>query len=336
MIQNNISRPDFGKSFDAVQEYFKVVNFDDINDIFVDLFTFKKTLKQRIHSYQKYKSKIDELQKVFKKIVIERNKAVQKLGYRDYFDFRTKADGVSIENLNYFERNIEKIVKTIFNSFPKKVLSEIKWTEYNIPYPDASFNYVKAKTTHKKIIGSMAKLYPILQRNLKRVIINISDKHLYSSCLYFKKGGNITINTKRLVGINESLVFVHELGHAIDYLECEEKGVDHFKLTHYRIEERAIQVEREFAKKFLPIKLRHHLETNILKLISQALFEKEIYTNTKEDFSLLFATAVNQCYPPSHQRKNPFYVLNDKLILKPLNSLPSSIIYSKLILNKIN
>src|SRR3989337_371464 len=181
MSKNQTSHPSFRLSTNLIQKYYKIADFDEIKNIFVELFTFSKTLTQRRYTFRKYKDKINKLQKMFQMIVIEKNRAVQKVGCRDYFDYMIDVFGIPNYDYRFFENNVEKIIQNIFIHFPRSVVSSIKWTKYNIPYPDASLNYLKAKSTYKKIIRSVSELYPTLKRNTERIVVDESKEHLSSS-----------------------------------------------------------------------------------------------------------------------------------------------------------
>ena len=138
---------------------------------------------------------------------------------------------------------------------------------------------------------------------------------------------------KEIDDLDKSLLFVHELGHALDFLECIEKELSHRYLSAYLEEYSAEKFIHEFIKKEIPDKVQRPIKYNWLSKLVYTLFEIDIFTNDQQDFEEAYARAVSRCYPLAHQKINPLFVFNERLITGPLGMLRSNLInvelYSK-------
>jgi len=320
-----------------LEEYYDIARPKVINAIKIEIFHPKKNLKERQGAYEDYKKVILKLKPIFKRLVIERNATFKKKDCTNFVDFKLKADGVPEEKLKWFLSNTDKVIKNINQKLPlPKNLPHWYWSEFNIPDSLSFF-----RKTHKYIIPD--DVYRLGQEafpNIKEIIprIKIEKKTGFNPiAIFIKETKSVIIKVPTKASLYNALTFIHELGHAIEFIKLADGRVDPLSRSRYWHEKQAYKFKFEFEELALPEKVKDASRGEVLRVFLAAFFEWAIHTNPDQDFDEAYAKAINRCYPGrANQKKNPFYVLENGYIFRPGSSVMPSITETELLLSNLS
>jgi len=305
-------------------EYFNLLPPEDFEAKFRLLHRTKLSLEQRKKNYKKLRPLINQLKKIFKKRVAENNKKANFLGYPNYLEYILISNAIPKKDFNLFLKNIDRFVALVHKDFPAtELVKKVKeWTTLNIPFPDGNFVFSRKFKFSGEIINLISKYDPRMSKNKNRIEIKSKNDDFYSSTSYISGEDIVTIRLdKNLIAPYKTLTFVHELGHALDYLDCADKKIVPHALPKYLQEYSAIEFTYNFIKKEISERRQKLIRYNLLSTLACTLFEIDVFTNDKQDFDKAYAGAINRCYPVARQTKNPLYVFNKRFILQPLGML---------------
>jgi len=319
----------------VLEKYFNIANLPELKRIRFEIFNPQKNLSERKEAFGKHKKTILNLKPLFKQLVIERNKAAQNEGYKNCFEFFIDRDGVPKEKFKLFLENADKIIKNINQRLPPPPKdSHWFWSEFNIP-DFLSLASVPKFSLPNDIFKTIKQMNPKFKKVIPKIKFVWEIKDFNPTTRYDKKKKNIIIEASIKPTIYNALTLVHELGHALSYFECLEKGIEPPAKSRYWEEKQAYKTVFEFEEYALPEKVKNASRGLILGDFLTAFFEYEIYTNPDQDFDKLYAQVHNRCRPQSKQNKNPFYVLENNLVLSPCSVVTASVAEVELLLEKL-
>lgn len=307
-------------------KYYEKCDRDCVENIRNEIFDRRNNLSKRKILYRKYSSVIDRLQKIFQKIVVERNNIAQEEGFPDYFCYMNNWTGLSSRNFIVFEKSYLKISKKISSFFLAAQPPDWHKTIFN-NLDLSAFFYDKSVDIPKDVFLAFRE-YGLSKNHTNRILLLKRDYRYYKT-EYDRKSKLVRIYYDKDGGIDSAVLFAHELGHAITYLNLIDRNKDPDEKKWIWHELRAIKAELNYEKS-LPELAQKAVRDRVLYHFVKTLFEKSIYTNSDQDFSEIYAWAHNQVYP-GKQVSNPFYVLDTSYIEDPCYSSLYSVIYSKLL-----
>jgi len=307
-----------------IREYFRLLPPESSSYMFRLVHSRNFSLKEREKNYKNLKLLIGQLEKNFKKRVVENNKNANFLGYPNYLEYILTSDIIPKESFSLFLKNIDRFVALVHKDFPSTELVKKvkKWTMLNIPFPDGNFAFSNKFKLPGEVVNLISKYDPRMSKNKNRIEIKFSNDGFYSGANYVGNKDIVIIRLdKNLIDPYKTLTLVHELGHALDFLDCADKRIIPHTLPKYLQEYSAIEFTHSFIKREISKRRQKLIKYNLLSTLACTLFEIDIFTNDQQDFGKAYARAINRCYPMASQTKNPLYVFNKRFILRPLGML---------------
>lgn len=316
-----------------LEKYYNIAPSETIDAIKIEIFHPKKSLKERKKAYKQFESVILALKPVFKEIVYERNRIFRENGDKNYFDFMTRRNGIPPEKLVLFFERVDEVIKDINQNLPlSNNVPKWYWSKFNIP--DLLYFFHE---THKYIIPDdvyrLAKgVFPEVEKIIPRIEIG-PITGFYPFAKFIKETKSVFIKVPSTLSIYKALSFVHELGHALSFIELADRGIDPLsKRSRYWHEKEANKFKFQFEEKCLPKEVKNASRGEVLKQFSDTFFEYEIYNNPDQDFDKAYAKAINRCYPGrANQKENPSYVVESILMNRPCDST-ASVVCTELLL----
>lgn len=299
---------------------------------------FNAPFPKRQKIWQEFDLPLAEIEKNFKKVVLIRKKEVKRMGYSSFINNPLEKYKIPQKSYNQFIENIDQLIKNLNQQLPKiKNLPPWFYSEFNLPcficqLPSFPFRSLE------EVFNFVAKEHPLLKKFQKKIKIKIGGKNTFT--LYEKKRDIIKINLEKGVNIrHQAILLIHELGHAVSFLEYLGQGRDLlFVGGKYGAEKEAIKVETNLLKKASYQLYRASLGEVLLFPFRNTLFEIKLYQNPNQDLSKLYARSFNRCFLEAKQKKNPLYLLEEHFIISPFSHLPHAIaryhVLSKEIKNK--
>ena len=330
----------FKKAGKVLEEYFNIADLDDLRGMALDILWREIPLSSRKKAFAKYRKTILTLKPLFKQYVIELNKVAKKDGYKNRIEYANHINGIPQEKFELFLEKADHVIKILNQKFPEPPAewADWYWSKYNTPDPPCL-------ATKKKYVvpDDIVEMIKMIKKKAPKVVallpkIEIQKrKDFYSSARYDKKKKKVIISVPiRKTSLCGALSFIHEISHAVVYLDCVGKGADPVSKGKYWNEREAYAVESNLIKKLFPKKIREAWLAGFLESFVSTLFQYEIYNHPDRNFDRVFARANNRCYLKANQRENPFYVLNTHLINRSgCSAMPAVAIAELLLEGKI-
>lgn len=324
-INNSYLQDDYIKS---LSEYFSILPLNEIYKLHKKLFgiiSFQK--RKKLH--RKYKPMLNKLEKSFEKIVLARNKLANKKGYSNFIEFNKQNNGIPEEKYQLFIAKIDRIIAYYNRQLPKvKKLPKWFYSRYNLPCLFCQMSFLSLPVPNK-IIKLIEKLYPQVKPFSRKIKIIYGE---VGRVRYIKEKDAFQIIIRKDVNsYHQTIDLIHELGHVIDYLDNFTKEKDPFLKGKYLAETKAFEVLFTVLQNVSQEAFKAYL-MEVLLTIQKALFEIEVYTRLNQDCAKTNARLFNRCFPNSRQRKNPFYLIDEQIINKPLSSLAYAIAATEVLL----
>lgn len=227
-----------------------------------------------------------------------------------------------------FKENKEKIIKQ-YNLLLPKIGKLPSWfySEFNLPcficqlsgFPFKSINQVK---------DLLFKKYHSLAAFRYKIRITKGEP---SFIKYNKTEDSFVITIDKYSNPrHQIMILIHEMSHIINYLKDFQNGVSYLEQGRYAQEKRAVETEYSILKDVSEDLFRASLG-KVLIAFWTTFFEMELYENPNQDIGKLYANTFNQCFIEAKQKRNPFFVLNEKIITQPFFNLPYVVAYSKIL-----
>jgi hypothetical protein len=330
------------KGFKYSDDYLQILSLEEFTDKYRMVHLTKLSLEERKENYRKLTPLIVKLRPIFKKRVVEFNKFARKVGYANQLDHYSAINSIPRHEFEDFLKSIDRFVSLVHSGFPATELAKKTkdWSMFSIPAPQGRLNLRNKFGVPDEIIKLVSKYDPRVKKYKDRIQIDYEkepkDGLSRSSAQYDAEKDIAIINLlqRGWDELEESLTFVHELGHSLDYLECIENKIIPFNLPKYIEEYSAIEFTHKFINKEISKKEQKLIRYNQLYSLSSTLFEIDILTNDKQDFDKAYARAINRCYPKAKQTSNPLYLFENNFITRPLMGLIYNIIKVELYLKE--
>ncbi len=317
-------------------EYLSLLPPKDSGIKFMSLHSTKLSLEQRRKNYKNLKPLINQLTEIFKKRVVESNKNAKFLGYPNRLEYILVSDIIPKKKFESFLKDVDRFVSLVHKDFPATELAKkVKdWSVLNIPFPRGNFEFSNNFELPDEVLNLISRYDPRVAKYKNRIEIKFSDG-INSGTRYIIDKDTVEMRVgKNLIDPHKTLAFVHELGHALDFLDCEDKKIISFTLPKYLKEYSAIEFTYNFIKKEISERHQKLIRYNLLHTLACTLFEIDIFTNDQQDFDKAYAKAINRCYPIANQTRNPLYVFNSRFVFSPLGMLIYNMVNMELYLKE--
>ncbi len=339
LLQNSISKKiqkispssDFKNNNDfssTVIEYFSTLSIDEMNYLrreIISIFPYSK----RVKTAEKNKSLFQRLEKSFIKLALARNKLAIDQKYGNYVDLIVKYDKIPKTSYKNFIKKIDLVVGFINKKLPEAgYFPNWFYSSLNIPcficqmpFPDLN---------RQRIIKLMEEKYPILKKFKNKISISFGDN---TQTAYHKETDTFKITLLKDTNKRHQIInLIHEFGHVIYLLENFENNRNPLELGRYKAEKFAVGTELEVLKKYLLAVFDSELG-DILLMFWRILFEIHVYENPRKSSPKLYSQLFNCCFLEAHQSNNWFYLLDERIVVKPLSSLSQTIAFFEVLLN---
>lgn len=281
--------------------------------------------EERKDMWEKLDLPIGEIENKFSEMIKERNENNKRKGYTSTINFYIKANKISLPDYEQFLTSIDKVVLFCNKLLPTNLkLSKWFYSEFN-NYPCficklKSFPFKSLDDVFEK----MAKEHKILAMYKNKIVVKEKD-FLYSETSYLKENDEfeITINKNQNIR-HRCLDLIHELGHVINNVRNFQKDRIPAEIGRYTNEKEAYKLELNFFKKTSK-ELYQTSFTQVLSNLVRVLFEMEFYTNPNQKPSKLFAKIFNKCFKNAKQKRNPLYLIEERVIFQPFHSFPHAV-----------
>jgi len=319
----------FKKTAEILEEYFNIIYPEDLDKTKQLLLSTQMDISDRILSHKENEKLVSKLKPIFRALVIERNNIAKNEGFDNYVDFIFHQDGIPQKSMRSFLKTAKKAVSKINKnlSIPPDV-PDWYWSKFNIPcylqFVEHNNNFVLPKDAYKILLHKKPRFKKLISK------IEIANQEgFFPKAVFDSKNKTAIIEIdKNNTDIHNLLEFIHEVGHAVSFLELSQKGIDPKTKPRYWNEEQAIQTVLKFEKS-LPIKIKNACIGEFLGDFAAAFFEYGIYNNPNQDFDRAYAKSINRVFLMCKQKENPYYVLEKEFILKPCTSFATCIAICK-------
>jgi len=322
------------------KEYLRLLPAKDSSNVFRLVHSTKFSLEERRKNYEKLKPLISQLEELFRLKVQEMNKSSQLLGYNNYLEDFLALNNIPKKKIQTFLENVDYFISLVHKDYPSTEIIKKgwDWSPVSIPVPMAVFMLPNKFKLPEEIINLISAYDPRLSKNINRIQIEFKeDKGLLISGTEYISDKNMAVIRipKRLVEHLKVLALVHELGRALDVLDCIDNKITPFS-PKYIQEYSAIEFTHTFIKREMSEKDQKYIKYNLLSILANTLFEIDIFANDQQSFSRAYARAINRCYPMAEQTENPLYIFESRLIFRPLDRLIYCMVNIELYLKEAN
>jgi len=285
---------------------------------------FNAPLSQRQKNWQNFNLPLTKIKNLFKRLILSRNKEARKIGYPSLTDQLLEKNKISKNTYLLFVKNIDGLIKSLNQELPKTKIPSMFYSPFNLPCFICQL-YSFPFQSLQEVFEFVAKEYPVIKKFRQKIKIKTKDK--YAFCFYEKEKDVININIEKKVNIrHQSILLIHELSHAISFLNYLGRGKDLlFIKGKYGAEKEAIKIEMKLLKKISDQLYRARLGEILLFYFLPTLFEIEVYKKPNQDLSKLYAQTFNRCFLKAKQRTNSLYLLNQEFIARPFAFFPHAI-----------
>ena len=313
-------------SFKASAEYFSLIPHESHGIFRKKLFDTK--LQNRKKVWRGFNLPMKEVEKRFKKMTIERNKFAQKKGYSSYLFMFLDLYKIPQSDYKNLIKNTDKVINYCNQQLPKtESLPDWFYSEFNLPCFICRLPQFPFKTLDE-VFDFVAGEYPTLKNSRHKIDITLSKT---SEMIYKKETGIFKITLDKNSNFRHQAVdLIHELSHVISNLKNLTKGDDPLEKGAYLREKEATEIEFRLLERVNP-KLYQAIFGEILLILRRVLFEIELYKNPDQNLSRLYAKTFNQCFKGAKQKDSPLWVLDERIVLRPLLSLPHAVAYAKIL-----
>jgi hypothetical protein len=279
-----------------------------------------ESLTQRKKLFRQYQPILAKSKTPFRELVQWRNLFAQKKGYPNYISYIRQLYLYQIPDKEYehFVKNVDRIIEYCYSQLPKvENLPNWFYSRYNQPCLLCLIPFPRELNT-EKVLDIVVGLYPQLKAFLPKIRIVYADR---TYTRYLKERDLFKVSIRKNVNQrHKTISLVHELGHVIEFIDSFTNNIDVLGKGKYMAEKAALAISFRVLKTIEPQILQAYY-MNLLQAIHCSLFELAIYTEPTQDYDGLYAQLFRKCFPCSSQRRNPLYLLDEKIVVQPLTSL---------------
>lgn len=258
----------------------------------------------------------------------ERNEFAKNKGYKNRVEMSLSQDKIPISDYKVFVERANELINfcndqlSIDTSLPKWFYSRFNLPCFMCRVSSIPFN------TQNEVLSFVMKHYEILAEFKRNIKIQPGR---YSKMSYKKDTDSFEITIDENGNIRHQLMdLIHELAHVVVYLREFKKGASPYERGVYKGEKEATKIEYKLLKKISPGIYKAKFGDALLNFWNE-LFELELYKNSVQDLSLLYAKKFNRCFLHAKQKENPTYLLDKNIVHKPLFTLRHAIAHAVVI-----
>ena len=285
--------------------------------------------EKRKNVWENFNLPIDQIERRFIAVADERNRSCKQIGFSSYIDFCLDREKIPIPDYELFIKDINKVINYCNRQLPNEEdLPNQFYSRFNLPCymcKPAKFPF----TNLDEILDYVSKKYDVLAKFKHKVTIKIDDLS-HSQMTYLRESDSFEIKIQNQNIRHQSIDLIHELGHVISYLDNFKENIIPFEKGTYLKETEANKIELSLLKQ-ISLELYRAQFAEILLLFRRVLFEIELYKKPVQDLSRLYAYIFNKCFQGARQKTNSLYLLDEKIVLSPLSTLPHAVSYFNLI-----
>ncbi len=272
---------------------------------------------KREQVWQSYHLPLEEIEARFVALVTARNVFANQQGYSSYLALALKNNKIPLSAYQRFVRNVDRLIRYCHRQLPEVPIPAQVYSEFTLPCFICQIPLVVGEPD--EVMDIVARQFPVLEKFRGKVQVNRGDA---SQTLYEKETDSFRVTLNRQInGRHQSLDLIHELGHVISQLQTFSRGSDPLKGGKYQAEKSALENALVVMNGLSPLLFGAYLG-EVLLLFHRALFEIELYTRPTRNLGQVYAQGFNRCFPKAQQTTNPTYLLDERITLSPLSSLP--------------
>lgn len=309
-------------AFKAQADYFSLMPYELHAILKKKLYDSNPEKREEI--WQSFNLPIGKIEKRFIQMTVSRNEFARKKGYTSYINMFLDKYKIPQSDYKRFVKKANKVIKYCNEQLPETDnLPTWFYSKFNIPCFICKMISFPFKTLDE-VLDYVAKKYEALGQFKHKIKIKLGE----DSRMFYKKetdGFEITIDKSSNIR-HQSTDLIHELGHVISYIQNFKRKVNPLGKGAYSREKEALGIELAILKKTSPELFQAYF-TEALLTFRRVLFEIELYTNPKQNLGKPYADTFNRCFKKADQKENPLYILDDRIVLHPLSSLPHAVTY---------
>lgn len=243
---------------------------------------------------------LKKVEETFKVVIKERNKLANQKGFASYIDFSLSLNKIPKQNFSEFKKNISNFNLKFNNN--RCLICEM-----------SSFPFKSQKDVLEMFFNKHKNIRP-LKRKIK--IVNGDNTFM----MYKKETDIFEITLDSNLNFkHKSLALLHELSHVVSFVDILKNREDPLIKGKYKLEKEAAKIEMRMLKE-LSEKLYKAKIEDIKNVVYNVLFEIRIHRNPEQNFGKLYGSNL--------------YLLNERIIMKPLSALPHAIVQYPFIVSK--
>lgn len=313
-------------SLKASAKYFSLLPYGLHEKLRKKLFNTKPDKRKAL--WENFDLPLDEIEKRFKEMTIERIGFARKKGFSSYADMHLDKYKIPKSDYEKFTKDTDNIIEychqqlSKINNLPKQSYNKLNRPCYICSISTFPFETLEEAQDH------IVKKYKILDKFKDKIDVKLAD----SSMMFYKKETDSFVITldKNTNTRHQIVVLIHELSHVIFYLRFFKKGKNPLGEGVYLREKEALETGHAFMER-LSKPLYQAIFGESLLLFRRILFEVSLYTNPNQDLSKLYAKTFNRCFQRAKQNINPLFILDEYIVLKPFSTLPHAIAHASVI-----
>ncbi|MBI1863970.1 hypothetical protein HYS03_02050 [Candidatus Woesebacteria bacterium] len=287
---------------------------------------------KRREIWKSFNLPVEEIQKKFILMTKERNEFAKRKGYLNRVDMILDEIKISRAVFDSFMRHIDKVIGYCNRQLPGvNDLPNWFYSEFNSPCFICRMSLFPFKN-FDEVIDCVMGEYKFLSEFKDKIDIQLGSE---SKMVYKRETDSFEITIYKDENIrHKSIDLIHELGHVICFLRDSKNNINHLKKSKYLREKEAFEIEFSVLQK-ISLTLFHAYFGDVLKLIWETLFQIELYDNPNRNLDKLYAEIFNRCFIRAKQKTNPLYILEKRIVLSPLSSLPHAVSQAGLVMKMV-
>lgn len=272
MTSTKIPKVD-NKLFKLLEKYFQLLQRNELKELASKYYHYSTKDEEILKLVSANKVNIKTLDKLFKDIIIERNKFAERRGYINYIEYVIQRDGVPTNKASEMLDKADKILESVadLNLIPEdiKPVTKLRTTDPFYFIQSRTFNLVEdGVDLVKRYDPKFIKLLPSIKFQNRS---EYSTEFINSTVIIKAK-----LNSKNLSAFAN---FVHELGHAKQVLTTNKE--EYIKLSRFEREVFAYKYQLDMLSKYLESQEMDYIKWKMLSKVADAWFEYKIHLDAK-------------------------------------------------------
>jgi hypothetical protein len=307
---------------DSIKNLFELLPDHLLTDQTIRATLFTGAYTDRVQAWNKLNLPVSDIQDRFIKLSQFRVKQSHISGFTSYQDMMLTRLQVPVDKYKFFLSHVDQVIDILNQHLPSSDLPDWFFQPLNTPcavcqLPTFPFDHTD------QVLDYVLSHYPSLQRIKHKLDIRFTPKE--STISYNKEVDQFDININSSFNLrHQSLSLIHELSHAICFLSYFDQSVDWQTPSQYQKEQDAYTQELKILQS-ISDDLYQATSSEILLVLTKVLFELELYKNSDQDLTKLYAQTYNRCFKRARQTDNPTYLLNHSIVMHPFDNLHHAI-----------